>query len=190
MTLALLVVNVTLQDMAITVFPSEQSAPARSPSENDQVPIWLTFSKNDTKQMYCNFLKSRTSNRVTFWSSFLITIYVILVNGAAGYDGSTSVQQVVFVVRKARAIVCVLLWIHYYHLRKDIGIAATLKFWDLRNLVVSGNFIIVLNSFLGGLLLVLQSTIKCSDGSNSLLCNKYYELHEVPWMSVIINALV
>jgi hypothetical protein len=166
--------------MAITVFPSEQSALARSPSENDTVPVWLTFSKNDTKQMYYNFLKSRTSSKVTFWSSFLITIYVILANGVTGYDGSTSVQQVVFVVRKARAIVCVLLWIHYYYLRKDIGIAATLKFWDLRNLVVSGNFIIVLNSFLGGLLLVLQSAIECADDSSSLLCNKYYELNEIP----------
>jgi hypothetical protein len=130
---SLLVLNVTRQDMAITVFPSELSAPARPPSENDRVPIWLTFSNEDTIQMYYNFLKSRTSNRVTFWSSFLFMFYVILVNGAAGYDGSTLEKQVVFVVRKARVIVCVLLWIHYYHLRKDTGIAATLKFWDLSN---------------------------------------------------------
>jgi hypothetical protein len=79
--------------MAITVFPLEQSAPGGTPSEKDRVPIWLTFSNEDTIQMFCNFLKSRTSNRVTFWSSFLFTFYVILVNGAAGYDGSTASSQ-------------------------------------------------------------------------------------------------
>jgi hypothetical protein len=175
--------------MAITVFPSEQSAPAKSPSENDRVPISLTFSNNDTMQMYYNFMKSRTSSRMAFWSSFIFTFYVVVMNGVAGYDGSTSEQLTVFIIRKARGIVCVLIWSHYYHLRKDTGIAATSKFWDLRNLVVSGNFIVVLNSLMGGLLLVLQSPIKCTEGSNSLLCNKYYELQEISYMIVVNNVL-
>lgn len=173
----------------MVVFPLEESSnllPARSSSENDRVPKWLAFSNNETRRSYYNFLKTRSSKKIMFWVNILISFFVLFMNGMAGYNDS-NLEVAVFVIRKARIIVCAISWVHYYHLLKDSDNFTTSKLWDLRNLVVSGNSILIINSFLGGLLLVVQCMIVCDSRVDPRLCNKYRDLNEMPWMNVIVN---
>jgi signal transduction histidine kinase/CheY-like chemotaxis protein len=145
-----------------------------------QVPNWLTFKDVDERLQFYNFVKSHSSNltlqllcSMVMSIAFGVTVWFFVIQAEMPMLACLAVSfRVTFIF---------FIWVHVFYMRGKSPITKIPNLWDIRNPVLSGNCIILVNAVAGNFILCLRCwNGECHEGENKFTCNPNADEHSIP----------
>jgi CheY-like chemotaxis protein len=170
--------------MTARISPTDSNSSAR----NIALSRFLHISD---REGYYNFQKSQCSPDLLLGVCNLVSIMSILQVLESGFPTNEFWNQLLFVSRMIRLASNLCCWIHWMQIKLDVPIRPQYMPFDLRNPLVTSQYILLLNSVGGSLIMVVRSELgNCMSGQSSYTCNPESVINGLPMTTVLFNMFL